>query len=90
MRGDFPRVALVLGLAMLALASAALLVAQEAQAEGEPTVAVPVDCGKHFCVLPRAALEAVFKNHNAAIDEIRRLEAELAGRGRTCPGDKGA
>ena len=84
------RNAIVAALSALAVVCAAFLIANPVAAQTDDAVKIPVDCGNTFCVLPRAGLEAIFRNHNAAIAEIRRLKAELASGVRACPDDKGA
>ena len=74
----------------IVLAVAAAFLVRKAQAQDFGTVNIPVDCGKSMCVLSKPVFMAVVESHNAAIDEIRKLKSELAGRGRTCPDDKGA
>lgn len=75
------------GVVVLTLVLAFAMLAASAQ-EGHTNI--PVDCGNAVCVLPKNAFQAILEAHNALVDENRRLKGELAGRARSCPGDKGA
>lgn len=61
-----------------------------AQAPAPARVGVPMDCAEHFCVIQKNVAEALIRAHNAVIDERNALRAEIAARGRACPGDRGA
>lgn len=64
-----------------------------AASAGQEGVEIPLDCGSEFCVTTKAVMGQLIKSHNAHIDEIRKLKAELASRGSTdagCQGMRGA
>lgn len=74
---------------MRAALIALFLVAAPAAA-GPAEVAVPVDCGKAVCVLPKDVWLAVMGAHNAMVEEIAQLKAAAArgSKPRACPGDR--
>jgi hypothetical protein len=70
--------------AAIVLTGIALFLAGRATA-AEDGVAIPVDCGQTVCVLPKRIWEALIEGHNLAIDENRRMKAELEKVGRDAP-----
>lgn len=58
-----------------------------AKAADEEGMTLPVDCGQAVCVIPKAVFQQLVEAHNANIDELRRLKAQLEDKPvLKCPG----